>query len=136
MKKRKPLILVSNDDGVHAPGLRFLIDCIKGLGRIVVVAPDRPMSGMGHAITLSVPLRCRKIRYDENYEEYSCNGTPVDCIKLAHSKILSEKPDLCIAGINHGNNASINVIYSGTMAIALECALLRIPAIGFSLTEY
>ena len=134
---QKPLILVSNDDGISAPGIRALIKVMNEFGEVVVVAPDRPQSGMGHAITLNSPLLCDKVQIDDGpQEEYSCSGTPVDCVKLAVNKILKRKPDLCVSGINHGSNSSINVIYSGTMSAALEGALEGIPSIGFSLLDH
>ena len=133
----KPLILVSNDDGISAPGIRALIDLVREIGDVVVVAPDGPQSGMGHAITLNSTLRCDQIHIDDGPQtEYACSGTPVDCVKLAVSTILDRKPDLCVSGINHGSNSSINVIYSGTMSAAVEAALEGIPSVGFSLLDY
>jgi len=133
----KPLFLVSNDDGITAPGIRALIEVVREIGQVVVVAPDGPQSGMGHAITLNSTLRCDQIHIDKgSQEEYACSGTPVDCVKLAVSKIMDRKPDLCLSGINHGSNSSINVIYSGTMSAAVEGALEGIPSIGFSLLDY
>ena len=111
----RPLILVTNDDGVTAPGIRALVEMAKEFGDVYVVAPDSPQSGMGHAVTLNSTLFCDKIELDEEVIEYACSGTPVDCVKLAVSQILPRKPDLCISGINHGSNSSVNVIYSGTM---------------------
>lgn len=137
MSKKKPLILVTNDDGISAPGLRNLIAIMKELGEVVVVAPDKPQSAMGHAITINNTLYINKVNLDEDIEiEYSCSGTPVDCVKLAVHEILKRKPDLCVSGINHGSNSSINVIYSGTMSAALEAGMEGIPAIGFSLLDY
>lgn len=134
---KRPLILVANDDGISAPGLRALIAVMNEFGEVVVVAPDGPQSGMGHAITLNSALRCDQVHIDDGpQEEYSCSGTPVDCVKLAVNKILKRKPDLCVSGINHGSNSSINVIYSGTMSAAVEGALEGIPSIGFSLLDY
>lgn len=135
-KKEKPVILVTNDDGITAPGIRNLVEAVKDLGKIVVVAPDKPQSGMGHAITIGQPLRLVPVTTFENIEAYQCSGTPVDCVKLAVDKILHRKPDLCISGINHGANHSINVIYSGTMSAAVEAAIESIPSIGFSLLDY
>jgi 5'-nucleotidase len=132
----KPLILVTNDDGIFAPGLRYLIDCIKPLGKVVVIAPDKPQSAMGHAVTIQVPLRLHKITDTTDYKEYSCNGTPADCVKLGEKVIIRGKPDLIVSGINHGSNASINILYSGTMAAVIEGAMENIPAVGFSLNEY
>ena len=131
----KKLILVCNDDGITAPGIRALVSVAKEFGDVVVVAPDKPQSAMGHAITINSTLRVNPMRIDE-MTEYACSGTPVDCVKLAVNKILHRKPDLLVSGINHGSNASINVIYSGTMSAAMEGALEGIPAIGFSLDDH
>lgn len=137
MSKQKPLILVTNDDGVSAPGIRALITVMKTIGDVVVVAPDSPQSAMGHAITISNAIFVNKVHFDDEIsEEYSCSGTPVDCVKLATREILKRKPDLCVSGINHGSNSSINVIYSGTMSAAVEAGIEGIPAIGFSLLDY
>jgi 5'-nucleotidase len=132
-----PLILVTNDDGITAPGIRALISVMSEIGTVVVVAPDKPQSAMGHAITLNSTLFINKVS-KENAEitEYSCSGTPVDCVKLAVNEILHRKPDLCVSGINHGSNSSINVIYSGTMSAAVEAGIEGIPAIGFSLLDH
>jgi len=133
----RPLILVCNDDGINAPGIRSLISVMRDLGDVVVVAPDSPQSGMGHAITITGILRCDKVTIDDGPQvEYSCSGTPVDCIKLAVNVVLDRKPDLVVSGINHGSNASINVIYSGTMSAAMEGCLEGIPSIGFSLCDF
>lgn len=132
----KPLILVSNDDGITAPGLKVLVEIAKKIGRVVVVAPDGPQSGMGHAITVNQPLRVEKMDIFEGAESYQTTGTPVDCVKLAIEKLMIAKPDLLLSGINHGNNSSINVIYSGTMSAAVEGAINGIQSIGFSLTDY
>jgi 5'-nucleotidase len=134
---QKPLILVTNDDGISAPGIRNLIAVMKEFGDVAVVAPDSPQSAMGHAITINNTLFFNKVNFDsELYTEISCSGTPVDCVKIAINEILGRKPDLCVSGINHGSNASINVIYSGTMSAAMEAAMSGIPAIGFSLLDY
>jgi len=135
-KSRRPIILVTNDDGITAPGLRALVETMKTLGKVVVVAPDSPQSGMGHAITLEKPLRLDKVEIHGETLGYQCSGTPVDCVKLAVKQILKRKPDLCVSGINHGSNSSINVIYSGTMSAAMEGAIEGIPSIGFSLNNY
>ncbi len=134
--KEEPIILVTNDDGVTAPGLTALVEAVKHLGKVVVVAPDKPQSGMGHAITIGNPLRMVKAFNFEGIEAYQCSGTPVDCVKLAVDKILHRKPDICLSGINHGANHSINVIYSGTMSAAVEASIESIPSIGFSLLDY
>lgn len=134
---KKPLILVTNDDGITAPGVRALIEVMKTLGDVVVVAPDSPQSGMGHAITINSTLHIDKVSSDgDSIEEYSCSGTPADCVKLGIRQILKRRPDLCVSGINHGSNSSINVIYSGTMSAAIEAGIEGIPAIGFSLCDY
>lgn len=133
---KKPLILVTNDDGVTAPGIRTLIEVMKGLGEVVVVAPDSPQSGMGHAVTLNKPLRLDEIDIYPGIRAFQCNGTPVDCVKLAVDIVLDRKPDLLVSGINHGSNSSINVIYSGTMSAAVEGAIEGISSIGFSLLDY
>ena len=134
---KKPTILVVNDDGITAPGIKALMNVMAELGNVVVVAPDSPQSGMGHAITIGSPLRLDKVEIYEGIESYSCSGTPVDCVKLAVNKVLKgKKPDLCVSGINHGLNNSINILYSGTMSAAVEGAIESIPSIGFSLDDY
>jgi 5'-nucleotidase len=135
MKTKRPLILVTNDDGITAPGIVALVEVMKTLGDVVVVAPDKPQSGMGHAITINSTLRINKVKIYDVKNEYACSGTPVDCVKIAVNKILHRKPDLCVSGINHGTNMSINVIYSGTMSAAVEGAIEGIPSIGFSLMD-
>ncbi len=135
-KSEKPVILVTNDDGYTAPGIQNLVEAVKDLGKIVVVAPDKPQSGMGHAITIGQPLRLHRVHNFGDIEAYSCTGTPVDCVKLAVDKVLHRKPDLCLSGVNHGANHSINVIYSGTMSAAVEAAIESIPSVGFSLLDY
>ncbi|RAJ10837.1 5'-nucleotidase /3'-nucleotidase /exopolyphosphatase [Chitinophaga skermanii] len=137
MAKKEPIILVTNDDGITAPGIRALIEAVKGLGKVIVVAPDSPQSGKGHAITIGVPLRLYQVDIFEGIEAWHCSGTPVDCLKLARDKILQGvKPDICVSGINHGANHSINVIYSGTMSAAMEAAIEGIPSVGFSFLDY
>jgi 5'-nucleotidase len=133
----KPLILVTNDDGITAPGIRALIAVMSEIGQVVVVAPDKPQSAMGHAITINNTLYVHKISAENAaITEYQCSGTPVDCVKLGVNELLQTKPDLCVSGINHGSNSSINVIYSGTMSAAVEAGIEGIPAIGFSLLDY
>lgn len=134
--KALPTILITNDDGITAPGIHNLVEAVKDLGKIVVVAPDRAQSGMGHAITIGHPLRMNKIDMFEGVESWQTSGTPVDCVKLAVDKVLHRKPDLCLSGINHGANHSINIIYSGTMSAAMEASIESIPSIGFSLLDY
>jgi 5'-nucleotidase len=138
MQTKRPLILVSNDDGITAPGIRALVEAVQPLGDVVIVAPDSPQSAMGHAVTISKPLRLDQIRSDIYGElpAWQCSGTPADCVKLAVSKVLHRKPDLLVSGINHGSNSSINVIYSGTMSAAMEGAIESIPSVGFSLLDY
>jgi 5'-nucleotidase len=133
----KPNILVVNDDGITATGIKNLMEVMQGLGNVVVVAPDSPQSGMGHAITIGKPIRFDKVDLYEGVEMYKCSGTPVDCVKIAVNKIFKgKKPDLCVSGINHGLNNSINVLYSGTMSAAVEGAIEKIPSIGFSLDDF
>ena len=134
---KRPLILVTNDDGISAPGIRNLIRIMNDFGDVIVVAPDGPQSGMGHAITIEATLRCDKVVIDKGPQiEYACSGTPVDCVKLAVNQLIDRKPDLLVSGVNHGSNSSINVIYSGTISAAVEGALEGMPAIGFSLLDY
>lgn len=133
---KRPTILVTNDDGITAPGIAALVEAVKHLGDIVVVAPDSPQSGMGHAITVSEPLRLDKVKMFKDVLCYETSGTPADCVKLAVARVLKHKPDLVVSGINHGSNASINVIYSGTMSAAVEACIEGIPAVGFSLLNY
>lgn len=133
----KPLILVVNDDGITSSGIRKLIELMSQLGEVVVVAPDSPKSGMGHAITVGDTLRISKVDIFEGIESYKCSGTPADCVKLAKHHILKgRKIDLIVSGINHGANTSISVLYSGTMSAAIEGAIENIPAIGFSLSDF
>ncbi|WGD33592.1 5'/3'-nucleotidase SurE [Olleya sp. YS] len=134
---KKPLILVTNDDGITAPGILTLIEVMETLGDVVVVAPDSPQSGMGHAITINSVLHLDKVsKKGDKTQQYSCSGTPADCVKIAINEVLDRRPDLCVSGINHGSNSSINVIYSGTMSAAVEAGIEGIPAIGFSLLDY
>lgn len=133
----KPLILVTNDDGITAPGIRKLIQIAKKIGDVYVVAPNSPQSGMGHAITINTTLHLEEMKLKGgSAHEWACSGTPVDCVKLGIDKVLPKKPDLCLSGINHGSNSSINVIYSGTMSAAVEAAIEGVPAIGFSLCDF
>src|ERR1044072_49602 len=135
-QSERPVILVTNEDGIFAPGITFLAKVASRFGRIVVVAPDKPQSGMGHAITINSTLRIQRTNHHHAEEEYSCSGTPVDCVKMAVNHILKRRPDLVLSGINHGSNSSINVIYSGTMSAAIEGALEGAPSVGFSLCDY
>jgi 5'-nucleotidase len=135
--QEKPLILVTNDDGISAPGILHLANIAKQFGDVYVIAPDKPQSGMGHAITINSTLRIQKTNFHQGVAlEYSCTGTPVDCVKMAVNKLLGRKPDLVLSGINHGSNSSINVIYSGTMSAAIEGSLEGASSVGFSLADY
>lgn len=133
----KPLILVSNDDGIASKGIRFLVEIMSELGEVMVVAPDGPQSGMGHAITIGNTLRLEETDIFGDIKAYECSGTPADCVKMAKHFVLKDRqPDLVVSGINHGANTSISVLYSGTMSAAIEGALEGTPAIGFSLCDY
>lgn len=133
----KPLILVTNDDGITSRGIRKLIELVSPLGEVVVVAPDSPQSGMGHAITVGDTLRIHPNDIFDGIQAYECSGTPADCVKLAKHHVLKDrKIDLVVSGINHGSNSSISVLYSGTMSAAIEGAMEGLPAIGFSLCDY
>ncbi len=137
MVDRKPLILVTNDDGITATGIRTLVSLMEQIGQVVVVAPNSPQSGMGHAITISNPLRLYPTDIYGNTPAWECSGTPADCVKLAKHHVLKDRtPDLVVSGINHGANTAISVLYSGTMSAAIEGALEGIPAIGFSLADF
>ena len=136
MENRKPLILVTNDDGISAKGIKSLVEVALEFGDVLIIAPDKPQSGMGHAITMNHPLRLDKTRLFEGIDAYTCSGTPVDCVKLGIYEILHRKPDLLLSGINHGENTSSNVLYSGTMSAAVEGAMENIPSIGFSLCDF
>ncbi|WP_108822826.1 5'/3'-nucleotidase SurE [Dysgonomonas sp. Marseille-P4361] len=136
MDNKRPLILITNDDGYRAKGINVLINSVKGLGEVLVVAPDGPRSGMSSAISALQPLRIHLEKEETDLKIYSCTGTPVDCVKLGISQLASRKPDIVISGINHGSNAAVAVIYSGTMGAALEGAIFKIPSIGFSLLDH
>lgn len=133
---KKPLILVTNDDGIAAPGIRNLVNFMNEIGDVVVVAPDSPQSGKGHAITINSTITFEEIHLNGPQKDFSLSGTPVDCVKFALDKILQRKPDLVVSGINHGANSSINVIYSGTMSAAVEAGVEGLQAIGFSLLDF
>lgn len=133
----KPLILVSNDDGITSKGIRTLIEVMQELGEVVVVAPDSPQSGMGHAITIGNTLRLEESHIFDDIVAFECSGTPADCVKIAkHFVLKGRQPDLVVSGINHGSNTSVSVLYSGTMSAAIEGAMESMPAIGFSLCDY
>ncbi len=133
----KPLILVCNDDGISSRGIRILVELMTEMGEVIVVAPDSPQSGMGHAITVGNTLRLDKTDIFGSVPAYKCSGTPADCVKLAkHHLLKNAKPDLVVSGINHGSNTSISVLYSGTMSAAIEGAIEGLPAVGFSLCDF
>ncbi len=136
MSNQRPLILVTNDDGITAKGIDSLQKIMRQFGEVVVISPDSPQSGMGHAITIGEPLRLNKGHFFNGIDAYSCSGTPVDCVKLGIYEILHRKPDLIVSGINHGANTATNVLYSGTMSAAVEGAMEGIPSVGFSLCSY
>lgn len=136
MERKKPLILITNDDGYMAQGINSLIDSVIGLGEIVVVAPDGPRSGMSSAISSMHPIRITLVKEEPDLKIYTCTGTPVDCVKLGISEVVDRKPDLVLSGVNHGSNASICVLYSGTMGAAMEGCVFKIPSIGFSLLDH
>lgn len=134
--KNKPLILITNDDGYQSKGIKALINSVKDLGEIIVVAPDGPRSGMSSAISSLQPIRVDLVEEKDNIKIYACTGTPVDCVKLGISEVVGRKPDLLLSGVNHGSNASICVIYSGTMGAAIEGCIFKVPSIGFSLLDH
>lgn len=136
MENKKPLILITNDDGYQAKGIEALIDSVKDLGDIIVVAPDGPRSGMSSAITSLQPLRVYLISENQNVKVYATTGTPVDCVKLGISELAERRPDIVLSGVNHGSNAAVAVLYSGTMGAAIEGAVFKIPSIGFSLLDH
>ena len=136
MTNERPLILITNDDGVWAKGINELIECLKDLGDLVVFAPDGPRSGMGSAITSLVPIKYTLLKKEEGLTIYSCTGTPVDCVKLAINEVLERKPDLLVSGINHGGNMAICVNYSGTMGAAAEGCIFNVPSMGVSLLDH
>lgn len=128
---------MTNDDGITAKGIKALVEVAQKIGEVVVVAPDSPQSGKGHAITIHDPLRLKKVEMFDGVESYECSGTPVDCVKLGKYQVLKDRPiDLCVSGINHGSNVAINILYSGTMSAAMEASLNKIDSIGFSLLDF
>lgn len=135
MANEKPLILITNDDGFGAKGINELIACLRDLGELVVMAPDGPRSGMSNAITSQVPIMYSFVRKEDGLTVYSCTGTPVDCVKLAINEVLERKPDLLVSGINHGTNAAVCVLYSGTLGAAAEGCIFGVPSIGVSVTD-
>lgn len=132
----KKLILVTNDDGIEAKGVHELIRSLGHLGEVVCVCPETPQSGMSMALTVNEPLKVKRLEDYHGAQMYRVNGTPVDCVKIAVDNLLSRKPDIVVSGINHGSNAAINVVYSGTMGAAFEGCAYGIPSIGFSLTTH
>ena len=132
----RPLIFITNDDGISAKGIKSLVEVAVDFGDVFIIAPDKPQSGMGHAITVNHPLRLDASRLFEGLKAFTCTGTPVDCVKLGIYEVMHRAPDLIISGINHGENTSTNVLYSGTMSAAVEGAMENIPSIGFSLANF
>jgi len=132
----KPLIFVTNDDGIHAKGIQALIEALRPLGEVVVVAPDKCNSGMAHAVTLKAPIYLNSIVSNNGYTSYACTGTPADCVKIGIQHVLKRLPDIVVSGINHGSNSSINILYSGTMAAAIEGCMIGVTSVGFSLQDY
>lgn len=135
-RPEKPLILVCNDDGIFSPGIKALAEVADEFGDVEIVAPDRQQSAVGHAITISTPLRSRSFRIDDRFNGQAVSGTPADSIKLAHNQLLKRKPDLVVSGINHGSNAGINILYSGTVSAATEGTILGYPSIAVSCTAF
>jgi 5'-nucleotidase len=133
---KKPLIFITNDDGIFSKGIRSLVEAVSEIGEVVVISPDKPQSGMGHAITINNLLRMNSSDIFGEIKAYTCSGTPVDCVKLGIYELLKCKPDILLSGINHGENTSTNVLYSGTMSAAVEGAMENIPSIGFSLADF
>jgi 5''/3''-nucleotidase SurE len=136
MSQHRPLILVSNDDGIFSNGIRALAEVAATFGDVEIVAPDRQQSAVGHAITVSTPLRAQKTMVAGKFPGHAVNGTPADCIKLAHNQLLDRKPDLIVSGINHGSNAGINILYSGTVSAATEGTILGYPSLAVSCTDF
>ena len=135
--EKRPLIFITNDDGYASKGFAAIIEVARRHGRVVAIAPEHTQSGMSHAITMFSPLYLRPVREEEGLQVYACSGTPVDCVKMAFDHLFAdEKVDLVISGINHGSNAAVNVLYSGTMGAAIEAAFYNIPSIGLSLTDH
>ena len=132
----EPLILVCNDDGIFAPGIKALAETAQKYGEAVIVAPDSQQSAVGHAITVALPLRSRPFKIDDEFHGQAVTGTPADCVKLAHDKLLPRKADLVVSGINHGSNAAVNILYSGTVSAATEGTILGYPSIAVSCTAF
>lgn len=136
MEKQRPLILITNDDGVASKGLRALIDSVLPLGDVLVVAPDGPRSAQSNAMTVTIPIRIKKLEESAHCTIYQCTGTPTDCVKIAIDQLAPRKPNVVVSGINHGANTSVSIIYSGTMGAAMDACVSGIPAIGFSLCSF
>lgn len=135
-RHEKPLILICNDDGIFSPGIRALAEVADEFGDVEIIAPDRQQSAVGHAVTVSTPLRTRMFQLDGRFSGQAVTGTPADSVKLAHDQLLERKPDLIVSGINHGSNAGINILYSGTVSAATEGTILGYPSIAISCTDY
>ncbi len=136
VEKGDRLILLTNDDGLYAPGLRALLEVMEEFGKVILISTVEGMSGMSQALTVKTPLRVKLLEETRTRKVYACNGTPTDSIKLAVNQLAGRKPDWVVSGINHGSNASVSVLYSGTMAAALEGCLYGIPSVGFSLSSF
>lgn len=132
---KRPLILVSNDDGVQAKGIQVITEALRKLGDVVVFAPDGARSGMSGALTSTLPLKYQLLQEEPGLQVYQCTGTPVDCVKLAMNEVLEQKPDLLVSGINHGGNQAVAVHYSGTLGAAMEGCVFDIPSLGLSLLD-
>lgn len=134
--QEKPLILITNDDGYNAPGIKYVAEEARKFGDVVIVGPVKGQSGMSHAVTLNEPIRFKLKAEEPGFAVYSCTGTPADCVKLALNQILERKPDLLISGINHGSNSSVSLFYSGTVAACIEGCMNRIPSIALSVDNH
>jgi 5'-nucleotidase len=132
---KKPLIVISNDDGIKSAGLRILYEAVAGLGNVIIAAPDRQRSGASHALTVINPIKAKKIKFGRA-KAYAISGTPVDCAKLALLSLAGRRPDLLLSGINHGPNTAQFILYSGTIGAAAEAAILGIPSVAFSIDSY
>lgn len=134
---KRPLIFITNDDGVKAKGLWTIIETARKIGRVVAIAPEHPQSGKAHAITMYSPLYLRTVKEEDGLTVYACSGTPVDCVKMAFDHIFKDHlPDISISGINHGSNSAISVLYSGTMGAATEASFYNRPSVGLSLLDH
>lgn len=136
IEKEDKLILVTNDDGLYAAGLRTLLEVMEEFGKVVLISTLESQSGMSQALTVKTPLRTKLLDENDKHRIYTCNGTPTDSVKLAINQLLDRKPDFVVSGINHGANASVSVLYSGTMAAALEGCLYGISSVGFSINSF